>query len=177
SGSWYSAQHTVAQGQTSAGLSKKLICNSGYATANTTTQTDHDAETDCYISCDGGSYIAKANDASCTNVGAGYWAATAKVSQTKAGIRTKCASGLTTIGYGAGADEAGDCGRVMNVGGKKLYLRSDKKTDLALNVLLDGAVYYGNMSTADKYMSDGVDKKLKLNVNGKTYSVYDDSSK
>ena len=135
-----------------------------------------EAASACRIFCSAGSYLKNANATECVNVGAGKYAAEGWVRQGESSETLgSCPAGLTTIGYGAGADEAGDCGRVMNVSGEKLYLRSDKKTELALNVLLDGTVYYGNMSTADKFMSDGVDKKLKLNVNGTTYSVYDDS--
>ncbi len=86
-----------------------------------------------------------------------------------------CPDGMTTIGYGAGADESGDCGRVLNVGDGKLYLRSGKKTELSLNVKIGDTTYYGNMSTGDKYMSDGITRRLKINVGGTEYSVYDDS--
>ena len=102
------------------------------------------------------------------NVGVGYWGAGGTVSETATLIRTQCATGLTTIGSGAGADEAGDCGRVLNIGSQKIYLRSDKKTDRALNVDINGNVFYGNMSTT-------IDGPLKINYNGTTYSVYDDS--
>ena len=62
----------------------------------------------------------------------------------------------------------GDCGRVLNIGSQKIYLRSDKKTDRALHVGINGDVFYGNMSTS-------IDGPLKINYNGTTYSVYDDS--
>ena len=142
---------------------------------NYTTYGEKNSSSACRISCPAGAYLATANATECTNVGAGYWAAQSYVTQGNVGVRNKCASGLTTIGFGAGADEASDCGRVLNVGDVKLYLRSAKKTDLALNVNIGGTTYYGNMSTEDKFMSDGIEKSLKLNVDGTIYSVYDDS--
>ena len=142
---------------------------------NYTTYGEKNSPSACRISCPAGAYLATANATECTNVGVGYWAAQSYVTQGNVGVRNKCASGLTTIGFGAGADEASDCGRVLNVGDVKLYLRSAKKTDLALNVNIGGTTYYGNMSTEDKFMSDGIEKSLKLNVDGTIYSVYDDS--
>ena len=142
---------------------------------NYTTYGEKNSPSACRISCPAGAYLATANATECTNVGVGYWAAQSYVTQGNVGVRNKCASGLTTIGFGAGADEASDCGRVLNVGDEKIYLRSAKKTDLALNVNIGGTTYYGNMSTEDKFMSDGIEKSLKLNVDGTIYSVYDDS--
>ncbi len=99
----------------------------------------------CQVTCPGGSYIDTAESA-CMPVGVGYWAAASTVSQGELGLRNKCADGLVTIGYGNGADEAGDCGRILHIGDSKLYLRSDKKTDKALHVSVDGKIYYGNMA-------------------------------
>jgi len=98
----------------------------------------------------------------CTAVGAGYWSAADSLT------RTQCATGLTTIGYGAGADEAGDCGRVMHIGDSKLYLRGTKKTTPSLNVKVGDKTFYGNMSTATK-------GKLRVKSGSTTYSVHDDS--
>ncbi|MDE6571047.1 MAG: hypothetical protein K2L95_02400, partial [Alphaproteobacteria bacterium] len=142
-------------------------CLTNYSISGTAA-TDHDAASDCKISCGGGTYIAAANNTSCSNVGAGYWAAASTVSQGSAGTRNACASGLTTIGYGNGADEAGDCGRVLNVGSNKVYLRSTKKTTPSLNVKIGDKTYYGNMSTATK-------GNLRVKNGTTTYSVHDDS--
>ena len=130
--------------------------------------TNHDSASDCKIYCDGGSYIAVANATQCSPVGAGYWAPSSTIPQGSVGSRNACASGLTTIGSGFGADEAGDCGRVLNVGDEKIYLRSTKKTTPSLNISINGDVFYGNMSTATK-------GSLRINSGGTTYSVYDDS--
>ena len=163
SGNWYVGAHTVAAGSTSSVNS----CLANYSISGTAA-TNHDAAADCKISCSGGTYIAAANNTSCSNVGAGYWAAASTVSQGSAGARNQCASGLTTIGYGAGADEAGDCGRILNVGTDKVYLRSTKKTTPSLNIKIGDQTYYGNMSTATK-------GKLRVKNGTTTYSVHDDS--
>ena len=165
SGNWYVGAHSVAQGSTSSVNS----CLTNY-TITGTAATNHDTASDCKISCGGGEYIATANDTSCEDVGAGYWAAASTVSQGSAGVRNACDAGLTTIGSGAGADEAGDCGRVLNVNGEKIYLRSDKKTTPSLNVSISGKTFYGNMGTSTV-------GSLKIKSSGTTYSVYDDSMK
>ena len=164
SGNWYVGAHTVSAG----GTSSVNSCLTNY-TISGTAATNHDAASDCKISCNGGAYIAKANDTSCTNVGAGYWAGASTVSQGSAGSRTACASGLTTIGYGAGADEAADCGRILNVGSDKIYLRSTKKTTPSLNVKVGDTTYYGNMT------SGALDGYLIIKDGNVTYRVHDDS--
>ena len=141
-------------------------CNSDY-TISGTALTNHDSASDCKITCSGGEYVPTAGDG-CVNVGVGYWGAGGTVSQTSTLGRNECESGLTTIGSGLGADEAGDCGRVLNVGDEKIYLRSTKKTTPSLNISINGDVFYGNMSTATK-------GSLRINSGGTTYSVYDDS--
>jgi len=99
------------------------------------------------------------------------------VSQTVADTnRGTCPTGLTTIGYGAGADESGDCGRILHVGANHLYLRSDKKTTPSLNVKIGDTVFYGNMATSNVNMSDGVSNSLKMKYGSTTYSVHDDSA-
>ena len=162
-GNWYVGAHSVAQGS----ISPYSNCLTNY-TISGTAAANHDTASDCKISCGGGSYIATANNTTCSDVGAGYWAAASTVSQGSAGVRNACDDGLTTIGSGAGADEVGDCGRVLNVNGEKIYLRSTKKTTPSLNVSINGDVFYGNMGAS------GIGA-LKLKSNGTTYSVYDDS--
>ena len=125
------------------------------------------SQSNCEAQCTGGHYVPSVH-AACAPVGVGYWRGAHSVKYGATDTRTKCATGLTTIGSGAGADEAGDCGRVLNIGSQKIYLRSDKKTDRALRVGINGDVFYGNMSTS-------IDGPLKINYNGTTYSVYDDS--
>ena len=153
------------------GLSACIPCLENY-----TTYGEKISASACRISCPAGSYLATVNATTCSDVGPGFWSEQAYVTQGNTGTRNACPNGLTTIGYGRGADELTDCGRVLNIEGNKLYLRSGKKTDLALNVNIDGTTYYGNMSTDDMFMSDGVEHSLKINLNGVEYSVYDDSA-
>ena len=141
-------------------------CPSGYDDNPETGLTSADM---CQISCPGGYYLAAANDATCSEVSPGYWAAEKIVNYGDTSTRTECASGLTTIGYGAGADEAADCGRVLHFGNDTLYLRSAKKTDHALHVGINGTVFYGNMGT------DLSKSGLRIKLGDTTYSVYDDS--
>ena len=123
------------------------------------------------LSCDGG-YYNKSQSAStratvlsnaCIAVGAGYWSATGGLT------RTQCGSGLTTIGYGAGADEAGDCGRILHAGNHTIYLRNTKKTTPSLNVDINGTVFYGNMTRGTTY------GKFRVNNGGTVYSVHNDA--
>ena len=141
-------------------------CPTGYDDNPETGLTSPDM---CQISCPGGYYLAAANDATCSEVSPGYWAAEKIVNYGDTSTRTECASGLTTIGYGAGADEADDCGRVLHFGDDTLYLRSVKKTDHALHVGINGTVFYGNMGT------DLTKGSLRIKLGDTTYSVYDDS--
>ena len=141
-------------------------CPTGYDDNPETGLTSADM---CQINCPGGYYLAAANDATCSEVSPGYWAAAKVVNYGGTSTRTECASGLTTIGYGAGADEAADCGRVLHFGDDTLYLRSAKKTDHALHVGINGDVFYGNMGTD---LSKG---SLRIKLGDTTYSVYDDS--
>ena len=147
-------------------LTSCTACLDNYTTTGDAL-TDHDSASDCKITCSGGEYVPTAGDG-CVNVGVGYWGAGGTVSQTSTLGRNECASGLTTIGFGLGANEAGDCGRVLNIGDEKIYLRSTKKTTPSLNISINGDVFYGNMSTATK-------GSLRINSGGTTYSVYDDS--
>ena len=140
-------------------------CPTGYDDNPETGLTSADM---CQISCPGGYYLAAANDATCSEVSPGYWAAEKIVNYGDTSTRTECASGLTTIGYGAGADEADDCGRVLHFGDDTLYLRSVKKTDHALHVGINGTVFYGNMGT------DLTKGSLRIKLGDTTYSVYDD---
>ena len=141
-------------------------CPTGYDDNPETGLTSPDM---CQISCPGGYYLAAANDDTCSEVSPGYWAAAKVVNYGGTSTRTECASGLTTIGYGAGADEAADCGRVLHFGDDTLYLRSVKKTDHALHVGINGTVFYGNMGT------DLTKGSLRIKLGDTTYSVYDDS--
>lgn len=104
----------------------------------------------------------------CFDVGEGYWAGESVVNYGATGVRNACPSGMTTIGYGVGADEAGDCGHVLNFGDRKLFLRSEPKTEPSLHVKFGNNVFYGNATIGgdgDIHISDGVTE----------YTIYDDT--
>ena len=56
-----------------------------------------------------------------------------------------------------------------------IYLRSSKGTTPSLNVKAGNNVFYGNISTSTKNMSDGITQKLKISNGTTTYYVHDDS--
>ena len=193
------AEHTVNYGETStcdvcgenqysdAGASSCTPCATPYGYGNTgTTAEEHAGRASCKTVCDAGMYVATAG-AACENVGAGYYAPGGEVSYGSISKnRGQCPVQLTTIGYGYGANEADDCGRKLHAGDGVVYLRSAKKNpdELALNVRLnitndnggsEERVFFGNMTTEEKFMSDGVAKALKINVDDTVYYVHDDS--
>lgn len=139
----------------------------GYGNSGTTAAS-HAGIASCKVTCGGGKYVATAG-AGCVDVGIGYWGAGGTVAENATLARNQCASGLTTIGTGAGADEAADCGRVLNFNGQKIYLRSEKRTTPSLNISINGTTFYGNMT-------EGTSKgSLRINSGGTVYSVHDDS--
>lgn len=111
------------------------------------------------LSCPAGQYMHETN---CINVGNGFYSPDAAI------VRYECPSGLTTIGYGAGADEVGDCGHILHVDDKKIYLRTDKKTEHALHIKLNNQIFYGSMTTQKI-------GPLHILYDGVKYTVYDDS--
>ena len=103
----------------------------------------------------------------CFDVGEGYWSDAAVVNYGETSVRNSCPKGMTTAGYGVGADEAADCGHVLNIGEKKLFLRSVKKTEPSLNVQYGNDVFYGNVGV-------GGNGALSISDGETVYSVYDD---
>ena len=129
--------------------------------------TDHDAVEDCKITCGPGQYVAT-EDSACVNVGAGYYAAGGAVSYGSTSTnRSQCASGLTTIGYGTGANEAADCGRKLHAGDNVIYLRSAERTSPSLRVKVGDKTFFGALSTA-------LSGALKVKNGSTTYSVVND---
>ena len=139
----------------------------GYTNSGTTAAA-HAELASCKATCSGGQYVATAG-AGCVNVGTGYYGAGGTVGQNATLARNQCPTGQTTIGYGAGADEIGDCGRILHIGDNKVYLRNTKKTTPSLNVKVGDTTYYGNMTSGT---SKG---KLRVKNGTTTYSVHDDS--
>jgi len=97
----------------------------------------------------------------CQNVGAGYWSANDSLT------RTACASPLTTIGYGTGANEAEDCGRKLHAGANVIYLRSAERTSPSLRVKVGNTTFYGALSTS-------LSSPVKVKNGSTAYSVVND---
>jgi len=150
------------------------------ATANGYTNSgpnasDHAYVSSCKATCGAGQCVRTAG-AACVNVGVGGWATGGVVAQGSTSTCNTCAAGLTTIGYGAGANEANDCGHILHIGANRVYLRANRKTERTLNVKIGNDIFYGNMCPAEINMSDGINHSLKIQYNNTVYSVYDDSA-
>ncbi len=151
-----------------AGASSCTACTTAKGYGNSgTAASSHAGLASCKVSCGAGTYVSTPGGG-CVNVEAGFWGAGGTVSETVTLARNQCTVGLTTIGYGAGADEAADCGRVLHAADKTIYLRSAKKTKPSLHVKIGDTVLYGNMGESTK-------SGMKVKYSGKTYTVYDDS--
>ncbi len=150
-------------GQYAAGNSC-LNCPENY-TARAPDNTAPQSINECQIKCDGGTYLATANSTECVNVGAGFWNAVNYTNYGSVGVRNQCPVGLTTIGFGAGADDASDCGKILHIGDYKLYLRSVKLTSPSLVIQYGGRVLYADM----KREKHG---KLRTEYNGSAYWIY-----
>jgi hypothetical protein len=87
------------------------------------------------------------------------------------GGRYKCAAGLTTVGYGHGADSAEDCGHVLHLDNQTIYMRQNKITDTSMNIeMVDNQKFYISLSSDNHNLS-----KLHMWYNGTKYTAYDDS--
>jgi len=75
----------------------------------------------------------------------------------------------------AGMHELESCGRILHIGDTAVYLRSGKKTTPSLNVRIGNDVFYGNATTQDVNMNADTSHKLKIQADGVTWSIYDDS--
>ena len=103
----------------------------------------------------------------CKAVGAGYYFAGGDVTWRTAQVRGQCDSGLTTIGYGTGANEAEDCGRKLHMGDNVVYLRSAKRTTPSLRVKVGDTTFYGALSTS-------LSSAMKVKNGSTKYSVVND---
>ena len=108
----------------------------------------------------------------CTNVGNGYYAPASVINYGSTGTRNACAAGLTTIGYGHGADSANDCGHEFHIGEHVVYMRSNKETTPSLNMRsTNGDMFYISLSKTDHNLS----KFHMRGDNNVQYTAYDDS--
>ena len=137
----------------------------GYGNSGSTAAS-HAGVASCKVTCGAGTYVATAG-AGCVNVSTGYWGAGGTVAQNATLTRMACASGLTTIGYGTGANEAADCGRKLHAGDNVIYLRSEARTSPALNVKVGDTKFYGALSTS-------LSGALKVKKDSTEYSVVND---
>ena len=112
-------------------------------------------------------------------MGEGYWIGENYTNYGATGTKNACEAGMTTIGYGAGADEADDCGRILHIGEEKIYLRQSPRTEPTLVVKYGEKKYYAHTTTKEVgRIRLGISKevgRIRLGISGKVYSVYDDS--
>jgi hypothetical protein len=161
-----------------------LMCGPGYWSPHNADITDvNDLINNVYVAT--GPQDAIEN--TCAKVGDGYWSPSAEGQlDNNAGDilqqlslqyirRNQCKDSLRTIGYGKGADESTDCGRILHIGENKLYLRSVKRTTPSLHVRVDGVVYYGDMSKTETKMNMESNRALRIVDKGIPYWVHDDS--
>ena len=107
----------------------------------------------------------------CVDVGVGYYAPASTTNYGSFGTRTACPAGTFTVGYGHGADEANDCGRILHLGDSVIYTRRNKPTTPALNIRMEnGDMYYIGLSTTDHTVS-----RLHFQTGETKYTAFDDS--
>ena len=151
-----------------AGASACTDCATEYGYHNSgTTPASHAGIASCKVVCGAGTYVPKAGEG-CVNVGAGYWGAGGTVAENATLARGgQCTAPLTTIGYGTGANEADDCGRKLHAGSNVVYLRSEQRSTPTLKVKVGDKTFFGALS-------ESLSGALKVNKDGKEYSVVND---
>ena len=143
-------------------------CPTGYTGNITDGKTD---VTDCQLICPEGSYLETANGTTCTDVGVGFWATGGAVNYGSTSVKNTCPAGLTTVGYGHGADEASDCGRKLHMGNYILYTKTTKPTTPAINIQpVGGSVYYIGVSDTDHTLTP-----IHVTQGNTQYTAFDDS--
>lgn len=144
-------------------------CPTGY-TANTV--NGKTAATDCQMVCPVGSYLATINATTCTDAGVGHWATGGVVNYGSTSINNACATGLTTVGYGHGADESSDCGRKLHLGDFILYTKTTKPTLPAINIRVenDTTTHYIGVSSTDHNITP-----IHVTQGETQYTAFDDS--
>ena len=144
-------------------------CPTGYVD---NTANGKDDITDCQINCPVGAYIATATASTCTDAGVGYWAAGGMVNYGSTSTHTQCAAGLTTIGYGHGADELADCGRKLHIDNHVIYAKTTKPTTHTINIQPVGSdtVFYIGVSDSNQNLTP-----LHVTQGDTQYTAFDDS--
>ncbi len=106
----------------------------------------------------------------CIDVGEGHYAPSSLFNYGDTGGRYECAVGLTTPGYGHGADSVDDCGRLLHLGDQIIYMRQNKITTPSINIeMSDLSRFYIPLSNENHNIS-----KLHIWYNGAKYTAYDD---
>ena len=107
----------------------------------------------------------------CIDVGVGYYVGASTTDYGSIVTRTACPAGTFTVGYGHGADEENDCGRILHLGNSIIYARRNKPTIPALNIYMEnGDMYYIGLSTTDHNVS-----RLHFRHGDTEYTAFDDS--
>ncbi|MBO7643008.1 MAG: hypothetical protein J6S74_02655 [Alphaproteobacteria bacterium] len=111
------------------------------------------------------------NTGGCIDVEPGYWAPETVLGYGQTNDRNECPAGLTTVGYGHGADELADCARELHLAGHVIYAKQTKDTTRALNLVTNtGTTFYIGLSSTDHTLSN-----LHLSDGVSQYTAYDDS--
>ncbi|MBR5575000.1 MAG: hypothetical protein IKV93_00460, partial [Alphaproteobacteria bacterium] len=150
------------------GASSCTACTTAKGYGNSgSSSSSHSGISSCKVTCGAGTYVPKAGEG-CVNVGAGYWGAGGTVAENATLARGgQCTAPLTTIGYGTGANEAADCGRKLHAGSNVVYLRSEQRSTPSLKVKVGDKTFFGALS-------ESLSGALKVNKDGKKYSVVND---
>ena len=145
-----------------------VACPTGY---NANTSSGKTSINQCQIVCPSGTYMATTNGTTCTDAGVGFWATGGTVNYGSTSTRTQCASGLTTVGYGHGADELADCGRKLHIGNYIIYAKSAKPTTPAINIRpANDSTYYVAVSNTNHTLTP-----LHVTQGESQYTAFDDS--
>jgi hypothetical protein len=144
-------------------------CPTGYTANETDGKTDISA---CQIICPEGSYLATVNGTTCIDAGVGFWATGGAVNYGETSTKNTCPDGLTTVGYGHGADELADCGRKLHIGNYVLYTKTTKPTTPAINIrpANDSSVYYVGVSNTEHTLTP-----VHITSGNTQYTAFDDS--
>lgn len=125
---------------------------------------------DCQLICPEGTYLANPNDTTCVDAGVGFWATGGAVNYGSTSSHIACAPGLTTVGYGHGADELADCGRILHIGDYVLYTKTTKPSSPAINIRTgNGPVHYIGVSPTNHKLTS-----VHVTVNNQQYTAFDD---
>ena len=76
----------------------------------------------------------------------------------------------------AGSTKIGDCGHILHVGDKQMYVHQDENTPKPrLAVYVNGETFYATMTTESIKMSKDSNAKLHIKIEGTNYTVHDNS--